>query len=46
MKERKLIIIMRNERLWNNIKFEGEWESLRDYPNKILLKGLNRLEKK
>ena len=43
MKERKLIIIMRNERLWNNIKFEGEWESLRDYPNKILLSNPRRI---
>lgn len=43
MKEHKLIIIMRNEKSWYDIKFDGEWKSLKDYPNKIFLRNKQRI---
>jgi hypothetical protein len=43
MEEHKLIIIMRNEKSWYDIKFDGEWNSLKDYPNKIFLRNKQRI---
>lgn len=43
MDDHKLIIIMRNEEMWYNIKFKGQWSSLKDYPNKIFLRNKQRI---
>lgn len=43
MNDHKLIIIMRNEERWYDIEFDGEWHSLKDYPNKIFLRNKRRI---
>ena len=43
MEKGKLFIIMRNEKMWYDIKFEGKWKSLKDYPNKIFLRNNQRI---
>ena len=43
MEEGKLFIIMRNEKMWYDIKFEGKWKSLKDYPNKVFLRNKQRI---
>ena len=43
MKEEKLFIIMRNDKMWYDIKFEGKWKSLKDYPHKVFLRNKQRI---
>ena len=43
MKDKKLFIIMRNEKMWYDIKFEGDWKSLKNYPNKVFLRNKQRI---
>ena len=43
MDDHKLIIIMRNEEMWYDIKFKGQWSSLKDYPNKVFLRNKQRI---
>ena len=42
MEDRKLIIIMRQEKQWYDIPDNGLGNKIREYPNKILLRGSRR----